>query len=939
MLNIRKDEEGLVALLMSYSFFMGGATALFYTVVASSFLVSFDRLIVPQVYVVGGIFIYLVGIGVTRLQKKLPFDKLAENMLIFLIVSIAAFLLTYHFTGSRWVFFVLFIWNRVFVLVNGVTFWAVVVKLFNFQQSKRLSSLINTGDVFSSVIMYLAVPALLKIFPIDFLLIIAVAFLIVCAFLLRQIHKKYVTAEHSVNEAGRTSSEQAPENAVNRTYYRNIFLLALLPVFALFYVEYIFFTESRNIFPNKESLASFLGVFFGICAILEFFIKTFLYNKLISKYGLRIGLLALPISLVFSFAVSVIYGLGYDTAAIFFACVALSRFFMSAIRKAISEPAYQVLYQPIQARFRLNIQGRIEGRAKAMGGLTAGLLLFVLVNLAHLEALPLSILFLIVAVGWALVAFMGQNSYKKMVREKVFRFPAKPSKTDLYAPHYQPGEKTFDELVNQIFSQNEAERIEATIGLGASNRFSSYKYLIPLLQDSSIEVRSAAIYTAGELRRPELWPYLMEQLDADRYYSITFEALSKSGIPLLKYIEKSFISNSENRYRQLHLLKIVQNIGGEEAVRFLRRNLEHPNRFVKDKVVAALKNLSYCCNSTERIYLLNELDEHLRTFAWLLAVQYDVTDDYGPETQLILNLEREKERIILKAFAVLEVVYGSRFRVVRLLKGDQATDARDYLTEIADLLLPENVKNKILPYLDSDSLDEMRNRYSEIFAQTELSVEERLTDIINKDYTRISRWTKAVAIRELRHFPSENVTAVLVSNAVSRSKVISQTAFYILRIVNPARFRALFEVMSRNGDQFHLQIMKPLEWLATEEDLLICKLRRLRETTALSQLLNGELQKIQLNSAYFQDEEGEVIDLRKHTNAPDLSILITYGKLFFSKAGVIGAGELRTIEELKETGAAMIPNVLENTEFYIIENYLLRDLNITQNGTESAEVR
>jgi hypothetical protein len=928
LLNVRKGEEKLVTLLMGYSFFMGGATALFYTVVASSFLVSFDRLTLPQVYIVGGVFTYLLGLGITRLQKRMPFDKLGEKMLLFLISSIAIFLIIYHVTGSRWVFFTLFIWNRIFVLVNGVTFWAVVVKLFNLQQSKRLSSLINTGEVFSSVIMYLAVPALVKFLHTDSLLIIAVGFLVVCAFLLKKIHKDYVTDEVTKVKVTAHAEQSAVAPSVDQTYYRNIFLLALLPVFGLFYVEYIFFTESRIIFSDRESLASFLGFFFGISAILEFFIKTFLYNWLISRFGLKLGILILPASLIFSFSVAVIYGLGYDTAAIFFACVALSRFFMSAIRKAISEPAYQTLYQPIPAKFRLNIQGRIEGRAKAVGGLAAGVLLLVLVNFANLNALQLSILFLIVAIGWTVASFIGQNSYKKVVRDKEFVFPVRSRQKDHYKPRLPQTDKPFDLLVQQVFSENEEERIEAAVGFGGVNRFLSYKYLIPLLQDESPAVRKAAIYTAGELRRPELWPYLMEQMEIDRYYSVAFQALSKSGAPLLKYIEKSFLSNNENRYRQLHLLKIVEEIGNADALRFLRRSLEHPNRFVKDKVLDALRNLHYVCNSTEKTYLLNELDEHLKTFTWLLASQMDFDPHYEAGSQLMQNLEREKQRIIFKAFTVLEVIYGSRFHAITLLKGEQATDARDYLTEIADLLLPENVKNKILPYLDSDSREEMFRRYNLLFPQAQLPIEERLKDVINKDYTRISRWTKAVAIKELKHFASENVTDVLVSNAVSHSKVISETAFYVLRIANPPRFRSILNVMTRDNDQFHLQIMKPLDWLATEEDLLICKLRRLRETPGLEKLLNGELQKILLNAAYFQKDEGEIVDLRKHTTAPDLSLLVTYGKLLFSKIGTVGAGEIRSINALKEMGAAMIPNMLEDTEFYIVEDYLLRDLNI-----------
>jgi AAA family ATP:ADP antiporter len=694
LLNVRKGEEKLVTLLILYSFFMGGAIAVFYTVVASSFLVTFQGAALPQVYIVGGIFIYLLGMLIGRLQKRWSFDKLAEKMLSFLILSLVIFLGIYHFTESKWVFFVLFIWNRVFVLVNGMTFWAIVAKHFNFQQSKRLSSLINTGDVISSVVTYLAIPLLVKLVSPDSLLLVAVGFLVVCSVVIRKIHRDFVAvADDTAHGEAKRNQEEVPVGIVDPTYYKYIFLLALIPVFALFYVEYIFFTESRIVFPDKESLASFLGVFFGISAIAEFFVKTFLYNKLISKYGIKAGILILPLSLLFSFAMAAIYGLSYDTTAIFFACIALSRFFLSTIRKAISDPAYQVLYQPIPSHYRLNIQGRIEGRAKAVGGLLAGVILILLVDLAQWNVLVLSILFLAVTIGWIVVSVLGQNSYKKTVRERVFEIPVNSNAFHVVPMVYEKDEKSYDELVAQTASAKEAERIQAALGLGYSKRFGSYKHIIPLLQDECPKVRTAAIQAAGELKRQELWPYLLEQLDSDRYGSAASVALQKVGVPILKQIEKSFLSRSDTKFHQIQLLGIVEQIGGNEAIRFLRRNIDNPNRFLKEKAVEALRKLQYACNSSEQTFLLGELDDHLRTFTWLLATQFDLSDDYEEDSQMMVNLEWEKQRIIMKACTVLEIVYGSKFQVFSLLNYEGSEDVRDYLIEITDLLLPENVKN------------------------------------------------------------------------------------------------------------------------------------------------------------------------------------------------------------------------------------------------------
>ena len=940
ILKIKPGEEKLVLLLIGYSFFMGGATAVFYTVVVSSFLINFDSGVLPQAYIAGGILVYAIGLLITRLQQRISSEKLGEGMLISLILSIVALLAIYHITGSRWVFFALFIWNRFFVLVNGVTFWAVVAKLFNFQQSKRLSSLINTGEVVASVIAYLSMPLIIKFVNTDFLLIFVVLLLVACGLLIHRIHTHYITnsADPQVQIIPEKQAlDRKSTEKIDKSYYQIIFSLALIPVFGLFYVEYIFLKESRIIFPNKQSLTSFLAIFFGVCSIVEFFIKTFLYNRLVSKYGMRTGIIILPVSLAFSFALAVSYGLAYDTAAIFFACIVLARFFMSAVRKAISEPVYQILYQPISPGKRLEIQGRIEGRAKSVGGLVAGIVLLALHQFSAIGDLALSVIFLVICLCWVLISIKGQGAYKRIVRDKTFEKPAMAAyKT--FVPDFASHYPDFETLTHLAISPNEADRLHAAYGLCRSNRFLAYKFLIPLLQDNHPKVREAAIFASGELGTAELWPYLFEQLDEDRYYHMASNALIKTGLPLLKHIEKFFLSGSESKLHQIKLLRIVQGIGGPEAIKFLRKKILNPNRFIKEQVVRSLRNLGYTCTTTEQNHFLQELDDYLSIYAWVLAAQEDLLDTYPQESQLLIVLDREKEQIIGKVFIILEVIYGSKFNVFSLLKGEQEEEVRDYLIEISDLLLPEDVKNKLLPFLESTSPYEMLGRYREIYPQHKLTVEERLKDIVNKDYTRISRWTKAVAIKELKNYEAESVTPVLVANAISSSKVVSETAFYILRIVNPKRFASLFKIIVSQNDTFHKKIMEPLDWLSSEEDLLICKLRRLRAMDQLSHLSNENLQRILLHSTYFKEDEGDVKDLRKFTDGKEVSLILVYGELQFSKSEKVSSNEIWNITEKKKEGIVMIPHMLADSEFYILETYILRDLSIESMTQEAVQV-
>lgn len=933
LLKVKEEEQRIVLLLMGYSFFMGGAVAVFYTVVVASFLVNFSDAALPQTYIAGGVLVYSTGLLISHFQKKWASEKMGEWALLLMIFSIVALVSVYYLTHNKWVFFALFIWNRFFVLVNGLTFWAVVAKVFNLQQAKRLSGLINTGEVVASVIAYLSIPFLIKLVNPDALLILVVIQLAICLGFILSIHRRFL---NNTIDKKQTDSFEFKGNSykrqVDKSYYRVIFVLALLPVFGLFYVEYIFLSQSRIIFPYKESLASFLAIFFGICSGIEFLLKTFLYNRLLAKYGMRLGIIILPVSLAFSFLLASIYGFENNATALFFACIVLARFFMSTVRKAISDPVYQVLYQPIPAGLRLWVQAKIEGRAKAIGGLLAGIFLWAMHHFLDVNNEVLSVIFLGISVFWIFVAVNGTAIYKHIVRDKVFKFPDPVKYQDDFYPSTRES-LSYDEVSLLAQSGDAKDRYRAAVCLAESKRFMSFKYLIPLLQDEDENVREAAIISSGHLKREELLPYLFEQLVDERFSNLTMNALVKSGVSVIRQIEKTFASRSEKQQSHVKLLEIVNRIGGAESQQFLRRNLFHPHRAIKEKAMSALQEQGYLASATEQSYFLQELDEYLALYVWVLSVQEDLSVEYDNENSLMQELELEKEQIIKKAFIVLQVLYGSKFKVIQLFNTDQEAEVRDYLIEITDLLLPENVKNKLLPFLESTSREETLFRYRGIFPYRENSVEERLKDIANKDYTRISRWTKSLAVLGLKRFESESVTPVLVAKSIASSRVLSEAALYTLRMVNPSRFGELIRIFKEQKDEFHLNLIESLPRAKEEDQLLICKVKRLRSVKAFSKTSNEEIQRILLQSTYNNIIDNQYVVLDSCLSKKGVSIIVTTGSLLLTSSNIISAGEVMNLSEFQKDGGEFKVTAIGTTEFYLIENYHLKDLYKTDQET------
>ena len=425
LFSMQPGEGRAVLLFMAYSLFMGVAIAVFYTCTTSLFLTTFNRTEMPMAFIAGGILIYGLGLAVRPLQRSVSFVRMNGYLLAFLLISVAGLLLASNQVPNRWFYFALFLWNRVFVFVNGITFWATASRVFNFQQAKRLFSFISLGDVISSVLSYFSVPILLSFVSTEGLLLVSLMALVVCAGLLLAISSRFrhqLSAEpdpqHPPAEATRS------EAGVHQRYYTLLSLLAFLTVFGLAYVEFMFTVQLKDVFSNKELLASFLGIFFGTCAIIESVIKGFLYNRLIGAYSIRIGIIMLPLALLFSYTLTALHGSFYGITPLLLAFIALSRFFMSSVRRSISEPAFQVLFQPLPPAERTRLQSRIEGVPKALGNVLAGLLLLALTSLSFVTLVHLSYVFLAVVIFWAIVSFRIQAEYRTILSDALVRSSA-----------------------------------------------------------------------------------------------------------------------------------------------------------------------------------------------------------------------------------------------------------------------------------------------------------------------------------------------------------------------------------------------------------------------------------------------------------------------------------------------------------------------------------
>jgi len=417
LFNLERGEEKIVLLLIAYSFFMGAAIAFFVSSATSLFLVQFERGMLPITFIISGIIVYLLGLVFSRLQKKINFSKLVNLAISFLFVSSSIFLVYYLFDKAAWLVFVLYSWIRVFAYIHAVVFWGVATKLFSLRQGKRIFGIIGTGEVISSIISFFSIPILLSFIQTEDLLIIAIIALIfsfLLMFIIVGANKEKLATKKIVQDIDDKKDKHKISFFENK-YFTYIFFISLFPVLAQFLVEFIFQAQIKIQFPVKDALTGFLALFFGFTSIVEFVLKTFLAGRLISKYGIKLGLIVFPLMLFISFLLASVSGVLYGTLSMFFSFVTLGRLFSRAARTAFHDPAAQILFQPIPNDVRLDFQSKIEGGPKAFGNIVAGVLILLLSLLSFLNLVHFSIILFVIVVIWLKISLDTYKEYKKSI--------------------------------------------------------------------------------------------------------------------------------------------------------------------------------------------------------------------------------------------------------------------------------------------------------------------------------------------------------------------------------------------------------------------------------------------------------------------------------------------------------------------------------------------
>ena len=158
-------------------------------------------------------------------------------------------------------------------------------------------------------------------------------------------------------------------------------------------------------------LASFLGLFWAVVALVTLGFRTILSGRVLSRYGLVGGLLALPVAVGAGVAlVSSSAALGAGAGFVFW-LMAMTKLCDQSLRDSLDRSAVLVLYQPLPAPQRVRAQTAVEGIVGPLAGGVSGIVLLALVQGLQFGAVQLAWLLVVIVAAWITVAVRLRREY------------------------------------------------------------------------------------------------------------------------------------------------------------------------------------------------------------------------------------------------------------------------------------------------------------------------------------------------------------------------------------------------------------------------------------------------------------------------------------------------------------------------------------------------
>jgi len=393
-----KPGEGLPTLILFIYFFAFVALGITGSAARDAYFLNMvDRDYLPLMFLAVAIVLTLAVAIYNRLSKNR--DLIHTTTVSSLVFALSLVFIQNNLKG--WVIPFLYVWVEVIILIIITQFWILAADVFNPRQAKRLFSILGAGGALASIIIGSSIKYYVSLFGSENLLFVTIGFLGV-VILMANLIRPY----RNINELKNLSTkkdEKQQSDKLFTPYIKSLAIIIGLAAIASVIIDYQFKMIAVAAFPNQDDLVNFFGKYYAITGIARIIIDLYITSRVLSRFGILIAILILPISLM-------IGSLGFLLSPIL-ATVFLSKFSDQVFKFTLHNASIQLFWIPVKNTIKTKLKPIIEGSIRASLQGLSGVVIFIVVTIFNIPIHYLSLSIVLIAIYWINKSFPLKKLY------------------------------------------------------------------------------------------------------------------------------------------------------------------------------------------------------------------------------------------------------------------------------------------------------------------------------------------------------------------------------------------------------------------------------------------------------------------------------------------------------------------------------------------------
>ena len=368
--------QSQLILFFFHNFFISIGTVLVYVSANIILLENHPEFSLPIAY----IFSMLAMMGVGKIyeyyEHHFLLQKLSIRVLLAVLVISLIMVAVLYLSHTMITAIGIMVGFRVIYLLVNLEFWGVSAVVFDVRQSKKIFSVIGSGDVPAKAIGAILTVLIHSTSVLAILVLVAfLAFLM--AFYTQKLTFKFTEIP--------LLQETKVRKNVQSKYIKQLFggsrlvfemcIGFMMVAASATWIEYNFFVNVKYKFHSQHDVISFVGYLLAITYSISTLIKLSLSSRVIDRFGLKNALLFLPIGTIIISAVLVILSSYRNDEASLLLDFSAAYLLFEIMRRTLFDPVFLVMFQPLSTHQRLKGHTLAKGFYEPLGMGIAGILL------------------------------------------------------------------------------------------------------------------------------------------------------------------------------------------------------------------------------------------------------------------------------------------------------------------------------------------------------------------------------------------------------------------------------------------------------------------------------------------------------------------------------------------------------------------------------------